>query len=420
MSDYTIKLFGKTILEKRSFQPVGSISDTSTALLEALNKQFGVYSKTQITVDNALTISAVWRAVNVLSGTIASLPLHVFQETENSRKQTRVHSVAKLLKNPSKLMNAYMFRETMQAILLMYGNAYALIRRDASAIPVELILVHPDDVYPVKSNGAIFYQMKLDDSFIIVAAKDMIHLAGLGFNGIVGKSPIRVFAESMSVSISAQTFGKTFFENGAHISGVLETPNELTNEAYERVRVSWKERNSGLSNTGNTAILEGGLKFSKIGVPPEEAQFLQTRQFQVSEIARMYGVQPHLLMDLERSTNNNIEHQGIEFVIYTLTQWISRWEAELNAKLFSAGEAGSTYCEFNLNGLLRGDAKSRAEYYRSMTNIAAMNPNEIRALENMPAYEGGEKFYIQGAMVPIDKVSEFYDSKNKKPNETNI
>lgn len=412
--DFEYRILGLKIWEKRSYQPAGSLSDPSQALIEALEKKFGVYGSTAVTVDSALTLTAVWRAVNVLSGTIASLPIHVYQaDDKGSRAKMRAHAVAKLMRKPSGLMNAYIFRETMQAILLMYGNAYALIRRNSYGNPVELIIIHPDDVLPLKNGDAMFYQVNLDNSFMMIAAKDMIHLAGLGFNGLVGKSPIRVFAESMGVAINAQKFGKSFFENGAHISGVLETPNVLTDDTYNRIRDTWNARHKGINKAGETAVLEAGLKFSRIGVPPEEAQFIQTRQFGVSEVARMFGVQPHLLMDLERSTNNNIEHQGIEFVTYTLTQWISRWEAELNAKLFSSSESETTYCEFNLNGLLRGDAKSRAEYYRALTNIAAINPNEIRQLENMPAYEGGEKYYIQGAMVPVDQISEFYQSKQK-------
>lgn len=405
--------------ESRSTQNLGTLGNPSEALLEALSNKFGVYGTKAVTTESALTLTAVWRAINVLSGTIASLPLHLYEsKATGGRQQTKSHKIAQLLKKPSQIMNAYMFRETMQAILLMYGNAYAVIRRNAKGDPIELLLVHPDDVNPVKSEGKIFYQVNLDSSYMIIAAKDIIHLAGLGFNGIVGKSPIKYFSESMGVALSAQTYGRKFFENGAHISGVLETPNVLTDETYNRLRETFNSRYSGLEKTGSTAILEAGLKFSKIGVPPEEAQFLQTRQFGIAEVARMYGVQPHMLMDLERSTNNNIEHQGIEFVKYTLNQWISRWEAELNAKLFASGEVGNVYVEFNLNGLLRGDAKSRAEYYRSMTNIAAMNANEIRELENMPAYEAGNKFYIQGANVPVDKIDEFYMSKQKSvPNE---
>jgi HK97 family phage portal protein len=415
-----VRIFGIPVYEvrekeNRNFTNVGTLSDPSQALLDAL-KAFGANTSggVPVTVDSALTLTAVWRAVNVLSGTMASLPLHVYKSEEGSRKQIKAHKIAKLLKNPSKLMNAFMFRETMQAVLLMYGNAYAVIRKDSNGIPNELILVHPNDVLPMKNGGMLIYKVRIETEYLIIDQKDMIHLAGVGFDGLVGKSPIRIMAESLGVALNAQRYGNNFFANGAHISGVIETPQELNDETYKRLRDSWNKAYTGIDNSSKTAILDAGMKFSKIGVPPEEAQFLQTRQFQVSEVARMFGVQPHLLMDLERSTNNNIEHQGIEFVTFTLMPWISRWEAELNAKLFTSNEKEDHYTEFNVNGLLRGDAKSRGDLYRTLFNIAAMNPNEIRQLENLPAYEGGEEYFVQGANVPISKLDSFYTNKINK------
>jgi HK97 family phage portal protein len=411
---FGIPLYSREIHESRSY--TGTLSDPSDKLLELLKTKMQVASGIEVNQDTALTITAVWRAVNVISGSIAAMPLHVYAKgNSNSREKVNAHPVAKLLKTPSGMMTDYIFRETMQATALLWGNAYALIKRNGpTAKAEELIPVHPDDVIVLKSQGQLFYQVRIDDTMVMVNANDMIHLPGLSFNGLVGKSPVRVMAESLSVGIAAQRFGATFFGNGANIAGVIESPGELNDDVYNRLRDSWNNRYQGIEKANQTAILEGGMRYSRIGIPPNEAQFLETRQFSVVEVARMFGVQPHLLMDLSRSTNNNIEHQGIEFVTFTLAPWLSRWESELNRKMFTAPELEQGYyVEFNLNGLLRGDSKSRAEYYRAMFNIAALNPNEIRALENQEAYEGGNEFYVQGASVPVKHISEFYETKIK-------
>ena len=302
------------------------------------------------------------------------------------------------------------------AVLLLWGNAYAVIRRDENSNIQELILVHPSDVNVFRSekDSRLYYTVSIDGRGYNVASKDMLHIPGLSFDGIKGYSPIAVMRESMGLGLAAQKFGARFFGNGANMDGVIEVAGTLSDTVYDRLRKSWDEKYHGISNSHKTAILEGGSTYKRIGIPPEEAQFLQTRQFQISEVGRMFGVQPHLLMDLDRATNNNIEHQGMEFVTFTLTPWVSRIEAELNRKLFTTEEKITKYVEFNLSGLLRGDSKSRSEYYKSMFSIGAMSPNRIRQLENESAYDGGDQHFAQAGYMPITQLADYHKSKTNK------
>jgi HK97 family phage portal protein len=408
-----IRIFGLKVFESRSeSQNLGTLSTPSQALMDALGG-VSVDAGVKATTETSLTLSAVWRAINLLSGTIAGLPLRTYhQNADNSRDTIMDHSAQRLLRRPNAMMTDFQFKETMQALLLLYGNAFAVIRRDTTTgFPTELIIAHPDDVYVYRQDDSLFYIVRVFNESFTVASKDMIHLKGLSFNGLTGKSPISVMRESMGLTIAAQKFGAKFFGNGAQLNGVLEVATQLSDVAYERLRQSWDNKYSGPDNGGKTAILEGGTKYNRIGIPPEDAQFLQTRQFQIAEIARWFGVQPHLLMDLERATNNNIEKQGVEFVTFTLTPWISRWESELNRKLFTSAEFGVNYMEFNLNGLLRGDAASRAAFYQSMFAVGGLSPNEIRKFENQAAYDGGDQRFVQAGYAPINLIDEFYKSK---------
>jgi len=410
----TIKVFGIKVYESRSEIAAGTGLDPSERLINALG---GSVTEAGVPVDHkaALTLSAVWRAVNIISSTIAALPAKVYKHhSDGSRLQDDSHPVQNLLKNPSVISSDFIWRETTQALLLLYGNSYNIINRDGNGVATSFTAIHPDDVTPFYNSklNRVTYRVNSTNINADVLADNMLHIPGLGFDGLKGYSNISVMRESLSLGIAAQKFGARFFGNGANMDGVLETPGVLTDDVYKRIRESWDEKYRGLSKSHNTAILEGGMKYTRIGIPPEDAQFLQTRQFQISEIARWFGVQPHLLMDLDRATNNNIEHQSMEFVTYTLQPWLKRWESEMNRKLFRKDEGA--YVEFNLNGLLRGDSKSRGEFYRSMFSIGAISPNQIRRLENQTPYDGGDQFFAQAGFMPITDLQDFHKSKTKK------
>ena len=409
----TIKLFGIPVY-RREIQ-TGSLSDPDEKLINALRGNL-TDSGLSINDEAALTISAVWRAINVISGSLAFLPLHVYKKNAAGGRDHLIdHPVQSLLDSPSRLASDYVFRQTLQASKMLYGNGYAEIIRE-NGRPAELKFLHPKYVDPVPTEEGIVY--KIVGRRDAILQNDMIHLPGLGFDGVKGKSVIQVQRESLGLTKAAEVFGSRFFGSGTNTSGVIEVPGTLNDTSYKNLKESWDNAYRGIANSHGTPILEAGATYKPISVPPEDAQFLQTRKFQIEEVARWFGVQPHLLMDLERSTNNNIEHQGMEFVTYTLGPEIALWESELKRKLFNNGERRHHYTEFNINALLRGDSKSRAEFYSRMFAVGAMSPKEIRNRENLPAYDDSDKFYVQAGYVPVDKLDNMYNNKNDIDNAT--
>lgn len=413
MDTKEFRIFGLKVFEKRSgILPIntGTIANPTDALITALGGS-NMVGDIPVTVESALTLSAVWRAMNVISGTLAGLPLKHYLKTDSGRTELKKSSALSLLKRPNNFMTGFIWRESLMAVCLGYGNAYSIIKRNASAVATETIPIHPDNCIPFKDDSKMWYLVRVDDKSYVVPSENMLHFPGLSFNGLVGKAPIGIARESLGGAMATQKFGNNFFANGANIGGVLSTPGEMSDTVYNRLKTSWAERYQGVNNSNKVAILEGGTTFEKIGIPPEDAQFIQTRNFHTTEVARWFGVPPHLLMDLERSTNNNIEHQGMEFVTYTLLPWANRWEEELQRKIIRTDKQDEEYFEHDFGGLLRGDAKSRAEYYKGLFAIGAISPAMIAQLENLPKPPNGDSFYIQGAYVPADQVDTFYKAK---------
>jgi HK97 family phage portal protein len=273
--------------------------------------------------------------------------------------------------------------------VLTYGNGYAEIVRDGAGNPVQLLPITPDRVRVEQdSDGTIRYYV---DEQITLSQDDMFHIAGLGFDGLVGYSPVTLAKQSVGLGLGAERFGGSFFGNSARPAGVLTHPNRLSKEAKENLRDSWQSTYAGVDNSGRTAILEEGVQFSSIGLSNEDAQYLQTRQFQVVEIARWYGVPCHMIQSLDAATFSNIEHQGIEFVTYSLRPWLVRWEQEIKRKLFTDG---AFFSEFLVDGLLRGDTKTRYDGYKVARETGWLSVNEIRSLENLNPVDGGDQ-YIQ-------------------------
>lgn len=408
------KLFGIPVFEiqseKRSdAMPLGSLSTPSQELLNALNANN--VGSIAVTNSTALALSAVWRAINVIASTLAGLPVKHYATGANGRTHVTPSIAEWKLRFPNEIMTGYIFRETLIASAVGYGNGYAYIKRKPDGEPDELIPIAQGKCMPLLFDNKIYYKVKIGSEFQTLRSESILHIPGLSFDGLVGYNPITIARESIGGALATQKFGNKFYENGATLGGTLEVPGELSEEAYNRLKDSWHSSYHGAENSGKTAILEGGTKFMKIGIPPEEAQFLQTRQFQVEEIARWFGVPPHMLMDLTRSTNNNIEQQSMEFVTYTLMPWANRFEEEITRKLIMPSKQKTEYFEFEFNGLLRADSKSRGEYYRSMFAIAGITPNQIAELENMPKFEGGDNRFIQAGYAPMNTIEDFYKSK---------
>ncbi len=365
----------------------------------------------QVDEETALKYSAVWAAVNIISGAVGFLPLPVYQRKDEGKERIQSHPVYRLLHDrPNPLMDALTFREALQAHVLLWGNGYAEIERDGAGRPIALWPVTPDrvEVDADRLQGGVLvwkvsHPQKPD---VFVPDENMLHIRGLGFDGIVGYSVIEQARESIGLGMGAEQFGSTFFGNGASIGAILETEGSLSKDAQDRLKQAIKDKYTGVGNAHKTMILEEGMKLKNPGVPPKDAQFLETRKFQVTDVARWFQIAPHKLGDLERATFSNIEHQGIDFVVWTLGRWLKRWEHECNYKLFSEAERRTHFAEFLVDALLRGDTKTRYEAYGSAIEKGWMNRNEVRERENMNREDGLDEFLTPMNMAGGDNNQE--------------
>ena len=362
---------------------------------------------------SAMQISAVYACVRVLAESIAGLPLHVYQCGKNgSREKVVEHPLYFLLHDePNPEMTSFVFRETLMTHLLLWENAYAQIIRDGRGQVIALYPLMPDRMRVDRDeNGQIYYRYQLgaDESHLDKAGtvdlspKDVLHIPALGFDGLVGYSPIAMARNSIGMAIACEDFGASFFRNGVAPSGVLEHPGVLKNP--EKLRAAWEAQYGGSRNSGRVAVLKEGMKFNPIAIPPEQAQFLETRKFQVDKIARIFHVPPHMIGDLERSTFSNIEQQSLEFVKYTLNPWVCRWEQALTKPLLSPKEKREYSIRFNVDGLLRGDYQSRMNGYAVGRQNGWMSANDIRELENMDKIseeQGGDLYLVNGNMIKM-------------------
>ena len=346
----------------------------------------------QVSEDNALTFSAVYAAVRIISETIASIPLNVYQADGETRVKAVGHPVQDLLaKAPNSVSSTFTFREAMASNLVLHGNAYAKIEMNAAGRPTALIPLNPMKVEVKVVDGEKVYVFDKKHTYLDY---EILHFVGLSFNGLTGKSPLSMAREAVAIGLAAQEYGARFYSNGANAGGVITAPGRLNTEVVKRLRESWNRAQSGLGSSHSTAILEEGMKYEKIGLDPEAAQFLQSRKFQVNEIARIFRIPPSYLADLENSsTRANTEQQAIQFVRDCITPYVRRMEVELNRKLFREDEP-NLYAYFTMEGLMRGDQKARYEAYAVARNWGWLSVNDIRDLENLNPVEGGD-IYLQ-------------------------
>jgi HK97 family phage portal protein len=337
--------------------------------------------------DTALTFPAWWAAVSLISRTIAALPWGVYQKTEAGRVEV-VGTVSWLLNNqPNPEMTAFSFRETLIAHVLNWGNGYAEIVFDLAGRPSQLWLIAPDRVCPERDEetGELQYRITNGDgSTTILPAWRVLHLHGLGFDGIMGYSPVRMAARSIGVGIAQETFAQAFYANGAVFGTIVEMPTKsMSPQQIQEAEDALNEKGRGPAKAFATKVIPQGGKPHNLTMPLQDAQFIESRKLSVTEIARWLGVPPHKIADLDRSTNNNIEHQGIEFVQDGILPWCVRLEQEANVKLIGPRSQGRVYTKLSVAGLMRGDSKARAEFYKAMTAMGAMSVNEVRALEEL-------------------------------------
>lgn len=366
----------------------------------------------------AIQTTAVYACVRVLSEAIAALPLHTYRYTSNGKKKAVDHNLYHLLHNePNPEMTSFVFRETLMGHLLLWGNAYAQIIRDGRGKVIALYPLMPDKMTVDRNDkGDLIYIYLKDGMSYVLKSEEVLHIPGLGFDGLVGYSPIAMAKNAIGMAIATEEYGAKFFSNGANPGGVLEHPGVVKDPA--RIRESWNSVYQGTGNAHKVAVLEEGMKFQSIGIPPEQAQFLETRKFQINEIARIYRVPPHMIGDLEKSSFSNIEQQSLEFVMYTLDPWVVRWEQAIVRSLLSSTEKKEYFVKFNVNGLLRGDYQSRMSGYAVGRQNGWLSADDIRELEDMnklPVGRGGDKYLVNGNMVDISHAGAWV--KNTKLDE---
>lgn len=381
-----------------------------------------------VTERSAMQMTAVYACVRILSEAVAGLPLQVFKYTDDGGKEKAFdHPLYLLLHDePNPEMSSFVFRETLMTHLLLWGNAYAQIIRNGKGEVMALYPLMPNRMTVDRDeNGKLFYQYQrsADEAIkkygtVILSPRDVLHIPGLGFDGLVGYSPIAMAKNAIGLAIAAEEYGSKFYANGAAPSGVLEHPGTIKDPS--RVRESWQNTFGGSGNSNKVAVLEEGMKYTPISISPNEAQFLETRKFQINEIARIFRVPPHMVGDLEKSSFSNIEQQSLEFVKYTLDPWVIRWEQSIQRTLFSADEKTKYFVKFNVEGLLRGDYASRMQGYATARQNGWMSANDIRELENLDriaAEDGGDLYLVNGNMLPLEKAGAFADTNSNNGKE---
>lgn len=368
---------------------------------------------------SAMQMTAVYSCVRILAEAVAGLPLHLYRYKEDGGKERAIdNNLYHLLHDePNKEMSSFIFRETLMTHLLLWGNAYAQIIRNGKGEVVALYPLMPNKIQVDRDeNGELYYiytrssdeAKTMEGMTVYLTPRDVLHIPGLGFDGLVGYSPIAMAKNAIGLAIATEEYGAKFFANGAAPSGVLEHPGTIKDPS--RLRENWNSTFGGSANSGKVAVLEEGMKYTPISISPEQAQFLETRKFQIDEIARIFRVPPHMVGDLEKSSFSNIEQQSLEFVKYTLDPWVIRWEQSLSRALLNEDEKRKYFFKFNLEGLLRGDYESRMSGYAVARQNGWMSANDIRELENMdkiPAEDGGDLYLINGNMLPLNKAGAY-------------
>lgn len=389
----------------------------------------GTTSGKTVNERTAMQTTAVYACVRILSEAVAGLPLHIYRyRSDGGKERTPLHPLYHLLHDePNPEMTSFVFRETLMSHLLLWGNAYAQVVRNGRGQAVALYPLLPSKMDVSRAaNGELLYTYYRDadetglnpkGGYITLRRDEVLHIPGLGFDGLIGYSPIAMAKNAIGMSLATEEYGASFFANGANPGGVLEHPGVIKD--IGRVKESWNSAYQGNGNAHKIAVLEEGMKFQAIGIPPEQAQFLETRKFQINEIARIYRVPPHMVGDLEKSSFSNIEQQSLEFVKYTLDPWVVRWEQSLQQSLILPSEKPSLFIRFNLDGLLRGDYQSRMNGYAVGRQNGWMSANDIRELEDMnriPTVEGGDLYLVNGNMTKLADAGAFAGNQSKEAN----
>jgi HK97 family phage portal protein len=353
---------------------------------------------------NSQTISAVWCATRVLSEAIASMPLRVRRWTDEGSIEAESHPAYKLLGlQPNEYQTAFRFKEQLMESAVLWGNGYARIVWNGALQPMAFYVLHPERTTPkVLANGRLVYEYRpINGATETYNAEDMIHIVGPGSDGFRGKSVVQLARESLGLTKAAENFGAQFFGSGAQMAGVLKVAGSMEPEARRKLGEQFDAMHSG-PNSGKTAVLSHGADYVRIGIPPEDAQFLETRQFQISEISRWFRVPPHMLADLSNAKWSNVEQMSADMLQYTLAPWIERIEQEFQLKLFGPS---SLYVDFDESRLRLADVAGRNAYYANGRQWGYLSVNDIRQIEGFNPIAGGDEYLRPGNMAVTGKDS---------------
>ena len=388
-----------------------SLEDPNTPLTgQNLAEYFDSDMGIQVDNQSAMTLSAVYACIYVLSSSVAQLPLHVMRKQGDRIEAAKDHPAYWLLHDePNAWQTSYKWRETKQAHVLGWGNGYTQAVRSPRGELRELVTRRPWETSLVKNgNRWIYAVVEEDEGSRAVQMEDMIHIRALGSDGRTGKSLVRQHAETIGLGLAAQRYGKDFFTGGGRPTGLVSVKNTLQKASWERLKKAWDTAVGRLKTSENkTLMLPADLDYKSITIPPEDAQFLETRKLNRSEVAGIFNVPAHMINDLERATFSNISEQAIQFVRHTMMPWVVNWEQEINRRVFTRAErAAGYYCKFNLAGLLRGTAKERAEFYHNAITDGWMDRNEARLLEDLNPREGLDEMLISVNARPASQLGQ--------------
>jgi len=348
------------------------------------------YAGKAITETSALSFPAVYRSVALIADTCASLPLHAYRADGVSRVVQTSGSAASLLDAPHPDLTAFEVWELGFAHALLWGNAAYWKLRDRGGVLKELWPIAPERIkFGRASDGTKVYTV--DEADRPLSDREILHIPGFGYDGISGVSVIRLHREGIGLGMAAEEYGARLFGSGSLATGILTTDQRIDQKTADDLRSRWKAIGTGLASSHDVRVLGSGTTWQQLSIPPEDAQFIESRRFQIAEVARMFGVPPHMLYETDRSTSwgSGIEEQNIGFVTYTLRPWLTRFEQRISRAI----GPGPVYAKFGVDALLRGNSAARSAFYRQMWELGALSTNEIRAYEELPPVDGGDLRY---------------------------
>jgi HK97 family phage portal protein len=384
-----------------------------------LNANFGgMVGRTPVTETSVFGLSAYWAGVRRISESVAMLPVDVFKKVNGKRTMTD-HPVEYLLNAESNYQTcAFDFTQILITSAINHGNGLAIIERDRFGTPTGLVNVSREICEPLKYDDELYWKVEVKEAAnkqesLLVKDRDIINLRGFGSDPVIGISAIQAHKQNLGLSIAAQDYGADFYNKGTRIDGYIEYAGVLKPETKDAINQQWTN-NYGANGTRGTAILDAGSKYHRLGLPPQDAQFIETRKFQKNEIATILGIPSHMINEMDGATFSNIEHQSIEFVTYGIGSWIEKIEQEYRRKLLKESEKRNHYFKHNVDRLLRTDVKTKGEYYRLMTDIGAYTINDVLELEDRNSVENGDERYVQINRIPIEQMAEYYKKEIPK------